>query len=252
MNIAVIDDMPDEISAVKKLLKEYAALNRFEAEISEFSSAEAFLKDYFPLQYAVIFMDIYMNGMTGVEAVRIIRETDSNVIIVFLTTSEDHRADAFSCHAYDYLIKPVLKESLFRTMDDILKTKTVIDRQKFMFSSQRRNYSIPYADIVFIRTETAGSNYLELVDRSGNSYRIRMTFSAVCKSLADDNRFLPVQAGTIVNMEHIIQMKDKCCIMSVREGGTDVRLPYSIKKEKEIKRIWQNFMFESIRNQSLR
>ena len=209
MNIAVIDDMPDEISAVKKLLKEYAALNRFEAEISEFSSAEAFLKDYFPLQYAVIFMDIYMNGMTGVEAVRIIRETDSNVIIVFLTTSEDHRADAFSCHAYDYLIKPVLKESLFRTMDDIL-------------------------------------------DRSGNSYRIRMTFSAVCKSLADDKRFLPVQAGTIVNMEHIIQMKDKCCIMSVREGGADVRLPYSIKKEKEIKRIWQNFMFESIRNQSLR
>ena len=43
MNIAVIDDIPDEISAVKKLLKEYAALNRFEAEISEFSSAEAFL-----------------------------------------------------------------------------------------------------------------------------------------------------------------------------------------------------------------
>ena len=252
MNIAVIDDMPEERTAVKELLKEYAALNRFEAGISEFSSAESFLKDYFPLQYAVIFMDIYMDGMTGVEAVRKIRETDSNVIIVFLTTSEDHRADAFSCHAYDYLLKPVSKESLFRTMDDILKIRTVIDRQKFMFSSQRRDYSIPYADIVFIRTETAGSNYLELVDRAGNSYRIRMTFSAVCRTLADDSRFLAVQAGSIVNLEHIILLKDKCCIMSVRDGETTVRLPYAVKKEKEIKRIWQNFMFESIRNQSLR
>lgn len=252
MNIAVIDDEPDEISAVRDMLKEYAAVNRFEADISDFGSAEAFLKDYYPLHYAVIFMDIFMNGMTGVEAAKKIRETDSSVIIIFLTSSEEHRADAFSCHAYDYLIKPVSHQSLFRTMDDILKIRTVLDRQKLVFSSQRRSYSIPYSDIVFIRTESAGSNYLELIDRSENSYRIRMTFSAVCKSLADDSRFLPIQAGTIVNMEHIIQIKDKCCIMSVRGGKTTVRLPYSVKKEKEIKRIWQNFMFENIRTQSLR
>ena len=252
MNIAVIDDMSDEISAVRKLLEKYALLNSFEAEISVFSSAEDFLKDYSPLRYAIVFMDIYMNGMSGVDAAMKIRETDSNVIIVFLTTSEEHRADAFSCHAFDYLIKPVSSEALFRTMDDILKIRTIIDRKTFMFSSQRRNYSIPYADILFIRTESAGSNYLELVDRAGNSYRIRMTFSAVCKSLEDDSRFLPVQVGTVVNMEHIIQLKDKCCIMSVYGEETNVRLPYSIKKEKEIKRIWQNFMFESIRNQSLR
>ena len=133
MNIAVVDDMPDEIRSVRTLLKEYAAVNQLETEIVSFSSAEEFLKSYKPLLYTIVFMDIYMDGMTGTEAAERIRQTDGSIIIIFLTTSEDHRADAFHCHAYDYLIKPVTQESLFRTMDDILRLQTVTDRQKLFF-----------------------------------------------------------------------------------------------------------------------
>ena len=185
--------------------------------------------------------------MTGVEAAEQIRQTDSAVILIFLTTSEEHRADAFHCHAYDYLIKPVTQENLFRTMDDILRIKTVLNTQKLIFSSQRREYSLPYSEIVFIRTESTGSNYLEIVDKAGNTYRTRMTLSAICDTLSNDSRFLLIQSGALVNMEHIAQLKDKCCVMDNGE-----KLPYNVKKEKEIRRIWQNFMFDHIRNQTMK
>ena len=239
--------MPDEISAVSMLLKEYAAANRLDAEIAAFSSAEKLLKDYRPLLYTVIFMDIYMDGMTGVEAAKKIRGTDSSVIIIFLTASEEHRADALHYHAYDYLIKPVSRESLFRTMDDLLRIQTLTDGKKLSFSSNRRDYSLPYTEIVYVRTESNGSNYLEIRDHAGSTYRTRMTFSSVCDTLGKDSRFLLIQSGVLVNMEHIAFIQDKFCVLSSGE-----KLPLAVRKEKELRQIWQNFTFDDIRNQSLR
>ncbi len=55
---------------------------------------------------AVIFMDIYMEGMTGMESHRKHScAMDSDTLIVFLTASEEHMPDAFRFHAYDYISK---------------------------------------------------------------------------------------------------------------------------------------------------
>ncbi|MEE5994262.1 MAG: LytTR family DNA-binding domain-containing protein [Oscillospiraceae bacterium] len=247
MNIAIIDDVPDEIKEVTALLKEYAVLNHLEIEIDKFSCAEDFLRNYRPLRFTIIFMDIYMNGMTGIEAVEMIRQKDNSSIIIFFTTSEEHRADAFHCHAYDYLIKPVQKESLFRTLDDLLRIKTMTNEPKLIFSSNRRAYSLPYAEIVYIRTESNGSNYLVITDHAGSTYRTRMTFSAVSGMLLQDSRFLLLQSGVLVNLEHIAMLKDKYAVLDNGE-----QLAFSTRKTKEIRQIWQNFMFDNIRSQSRR
>lgn len=247
MNIAIIDDMPDEIKEVTVLLKQYAALNQIEIEIDRFSCAESFLKKYRPLLFTLIFMDIYMDGMTGIEAAELIRETDSDATLVFLTTSEEHRADAFHCHAYDYLTKPVQKDSLFRTMDDLLRIKTEMNEQKFIFSSNRREYSLPYSEIVCIRTESNGSNYLEIMGTSGSTYRTRMTFSYASQQLMEDNRFILLQSCVLVNLEHIALLKENCAVLA---GGE--QLPFSVRKAKEIRHIWQNYMFANIRDKSCR
>lgn len=245
MNIAIIDDIPDEIKEVTALLKQYAVLNQIDIEIDRFSCAESFLKNYRPLLYTIIFMDIYMEGMTGIEAAKLIRETDSSVALIFLTTSEEHRADAFHCHAYDYLTKPVQRNTLFRTIDDLLKIKTKTDGQKFIFSSNRREYSLPYSEITCVRTESNGSNYLEIMNSSGSTYRTRMTFSSVSQQLMKDNRFILLQSSVLVNLEHIALLKENCAVLASGE-----QLPFSSRKAKEIQHVWQNYMFANIRDKS--
>ncbi len=247
MNIAIIDDVPDEIKDVTAFLKQYAALNQIEIEIERFSCAESFLKKYRPLLFTVIFMDIYLEGMTGIEAAGRIRKTDRSAALVFLTASEEHRADAFHCHAYDYLTKPVQKDSLFRTMDDLLRIETEMDEQRFLFSSNRREYSLPYSEITCIQTESNGSNYLEIMDVSGNTYRTRMTFSSVSRQLMEDNRFILLQSSVLVNLEHIALLKENCAVLV---GGE--QLPFSGRKAREIRHVWQNFMFSKIRDRSCR
>ena len=70
MNIAVIDDIEEETFVFREVLKEYSALNSTRLDVSCFGSAEKFLAEYVPLKYGVIVLDIYMGGITGIEAAK--------------------------------------------------------------------------------------------------------------------------------------------------------------------------------------
>ena len=132
-----------------------------------------------------------------------------------------------------------------------LKSKLIslknTDKQKLFFSSNRRAYSLPYTEIVCIRTESNGSNYLVITDHAGSIYRTRMTFSTINEQLLQDSRFILLQSGVLVNLEHIAMLKEKFVILDNGE-----QLGFSARKAKEIRQIWQNFMFENIRSQSRR
>lgn len=205
MNIAIVDDSGSDRRLLIDTLKEYFGTNCISADISEFSSAEALLKDYRPFMYTVIFMDIYMDGMTGTEAAAEIRKLDCDTLLVFLTTSDTHRADAFSAHAYDYIQKPVDKKRLVKLMDDIMKLRPESSEKSFTFMCGRTEHKIPFSDLLFVRSD---GHYLEIADRAGNTQRTRQNFSSAEETLSQDSRFLLVLRGVIVNMDHILSFVD--------------------------------------------
>lgn len=66
MNIAIVDDIPRELSRISQILNEYGEEHNIPIDINTFQSGEELLTDYRPLQYTLIFMDIYMDGVTAV------------------------------------------------------------------------------------------------------------------------------------------------------------------------------------------
>lgn len=240
MNIAIVDDRPEERESLKTLLKEYTAINSLEIVLHEFPGGEDFLAEYAPFTYTVVFLDIYMEGMTGVETAEKIRETDTDTPVIFLTTSREHMGNAFSIHAFDYIEKPADREKLFKCMDDLLKTKTVLYSEALDFSQDRTDHSLPFPDIVSV--STAETNYLDITDRKGEVYHIRMTFSAVSERLCRDSRFLPVNRGLLVNMDYIVRFEEGTC--RLKNGQ---KYPVYTRKAKETEQKWQNYIFSHIR-----
>lgn len=242
MNIAIVDDIQTEIDSLSMVLNDYAAMNQFELTLHCFRSAEELLADFQPFAYSVIFMDIYMDGITGMDATEKIRAIDSDTLIIFLTTSEEHMPDAFRFHAYDYIRKPADRERLFAVMDDIMKCHTSIsDSPQLIFSSNRRDYSIPYSDIMFVRTE---ANYLWIMDKSGSTYKTRMTFSSIKTKLGEDNHFLQLLRGVLVNMDFIENLGDGICHLT-----GDISLPINVRNARKIEQVWQNYVFSRIRRE---
>ncbi len=88
-----------------------------------FESGEDFLKSFHTGKYDLIFMDIYMAGIRGIETVKAIRETDTNVPIAFTTTSLDHALDSYRLGVLKYLEKPVDSTSVRETLELALMTR---------------------------------------------------------------------------------------------------------------------------------
>lgn len=84
MNIAIVDDDIRECDKLSETIKEYAAQARLPLTLSVYHSAEEILASYRPYAFTAIFMDVYMDGMTGVDAARDILAADSHAIIIFL------------------------------------------------------------------------------------------------------------------------------------------------------------------------
>lgn len=242
MNIAIVDDMEQERTRLRDILRDYAAVTGMDLELNCFACADALLKDYRPLTYTVIFMDIFMDGTGGMEAAEKIYAADSDTLLIFFTSSEDYMSRAFLVHAFDYIRKPFDAERIFRVMDDILKKRTA-ETKRLAFSSDRRDYLIPYSEIMAVRTF---DHYLEITTGKGMTYRTRMTFAAAANQLSEDRRFLPILRGVLVNMDYILHFSGGTCYL---EGG--LHLPINVRNSKKIERTWRNYVFAKIRNESM-
>ncbi|MBQ9606398.1 MAG: response regulator transcription factor [Lachnospiraceae bacterium] len=240
MNIALVDDQEADRIHLERILQKYDSIHQLGIDCSHFADGKDLLKDYRPFMYTVVFLDIYMDGISGIEAARRIREVDDSTDIVFTTTSEVYRPDAFSLFATSYIIKPCTQEQVFRLLDHIFRLRTG-SKEFFSFSFDRHDFSLPYEDIASLITD---GNYLSIKDRTGRSYRTRMTFSEATERL--DSRFLILVKGIADNIDMIAQIKDEHCRM--QDGSV---LPLNVKRQTLLREQWLNYKFTKIREDTV-
>lgn len=133
MRLLIVDDAPENILVLRKMLSEF----KFE-EVGSAGSGEdalSLLKDRKTFnQFDIILMDISMPGIDGIEATRMIREDDDlrdiPVIMVTGYGSDEYLATAFSAGANDYLTRPVKKIEIYARVKAALRLKQAIDERK--------------------------------------------------------------------------------------------------------------------------
>ncbi len=243
MNIAIVDDEQKEIDTLLAILKDYAALEKLDFSYHIFHNAEEMLAAYHPYAYTAIFMDIYMTGMSGIEAAREILSLERRAILIFLTSSDEHMSEALSMHAYDYVDKPANRDRIFQVMNDVLLRQAEdYSAPKLTFLCEKKEISILFSDIVCIRT--GKHNYLEIFDSVRKTYSARLTFSEVVQTLKADPRFLLIHRGILVNMDYIQKIDGELCHLK-----TDLTLQINLRNAKDIESTWQNYMLDSIRSE---
>lgn len=244
MKIAIVDDIEAEVRKIDDLLNEYSGLKELEIQTETYHSAESFLSDFNTKAFNLVFMDIYMDGITGVEAAQEISRKNSDVLIVFLTTSPDHMQEAFRIHAFDYIAKPVEKDRFFGVMNDVQARLAKKQPDPVLtFISQRNEISLYYSEIAAI---TSLGNYLEISIKSGKVYKTRMTFSVISEQLLQDSRFLIINRGVLVNMDFVIDISEKSC--AIMNG---IQFPVNTREHKKMRQTWLNYSIAQIRKESL-
>lgn len=241
MNIAIVDDMDPELLRLGAVLEEWAQENHIKLTIKSFNSAESLLESFRPLQYTLIFMDIYMDSMTGMDAAKIIRQSDTDTLIVFLTTSRDHVFESFDVGAFYYILKSddekEYRDRLFKVMDKATG-QYMAASGVLSFTSNRMDYHLPYGRIVYVQSS---DHYVQITDSNRTCYRPRMRFSEVCDTLCNDRRFLQINRGILVNMDYITEFIDNTCVLD-----DEFRLPVSVRDYRNLDNIRRNYIFNKL------
>ena len=106
----VVDDEP---GALKQVVQSLKSTGRVEV-VGTATSAETALIEIPAREVEALFLDIHMPGMTGFE---LLQRLTTSPLVVFVTAFDDHALQAFEAAAVDYLLKPVKRDRLERTLD---------------------------------------------------------------------------------------------------------------------------------------
>jgi DNA-binding LytR/AlgR family response regulator len=115
MKALVVDDEPLVRSELVYALRRVAP----GTEVDEAGDAVEALRELAQHGYDVVFLDINLPGLSGIEATKVIAALPGAPHVVFVTADESHALDAFELAAVDYLVKPVSEERLGRAVDRV-------------------------------------------------------------------------------------------------------------------------------------
>jgi DNA-binding LytR/AlgR family response regulator len=232
MHIAFCDDNLDELSNIVHLLNEYRASRNFSCEYAVFPNGFELLAALERgRRFDIFCLDIIMPGFSGIEVAKAIREFDKAAPIIFFTSSPEFALESYSVRAVNYILKPITREKLFITFDELLERIPVKEEEDALIvksSEGIRRILIP--NLVY--AEVMGRNVLyHLI--SGKVVVCTEPFSAACESLMKFGCFVRPHRSYIVNMRHIdtiengrIAMQEGSVVPIAQGKGKDVRQQY--------------------------
>ena len=141
MKLAIVDDNKLEQELIFNTLRTYEHERNISLWIFLLIVMVILFEYHVPGDFDLIFMDIYLNELNGIDIVRKIRQMDSKVMIVFLTTSKEYIFEAAPFSFFDYILKPFESTQIFHVLDDAL---ALLPEQEAELSFEYRSFDVHF------------------------------------------------------------------------------------------------------------
>lgn len=234
LNIAVCEDDPNEQKNIMDILNEMP-LN---INPTLFKRGEELLSVYRPNAFDLLLMDIYMDGMSGIETVKEIKKIDNNVPIAFISASTAHTLESYRLSALKYIEKPLNKKDIEDILKLALMNKNNIPSLRIYIN--RSEEKIPFSNILYLeQLKRKVSIYL----KDGTIIQIYGKLSDLMPQLSEHN-FICTHKSFCVNLAFVrhINRELKCFVI---ENGVNV--PIRRESMSDSKRKYEDFLFNKTR-----
>jgi len=238
LQIAVCDDNIDELSNMVQLIDLYRTSRHLNCEHAVFPNGFELVSALEKgKRFDIYCLDIMMPGFTGIDAAKEIRTFDKTAPILFFTSSPEFALESYSVKAINYVLKPISKEKLFFTFDEILEQiKEEKDEDMIIIKSNEGIQKILIFNLTFI--EVIGRNVLYHL-RSGKVVECTEPFSSVCDSLLKYGCFIKPHRSYLVNMQYVDTIENHQITLQTLSA-----VPVAQGKAKEIKQQYLNYQME--------
>lgn len=236
MIIALIEDNLLERDSLSSLIvMEFEKVGISIKQFDFFDNGKDFLKTELLYHYDLLFLDIFIHDMSGLDLAQQVRRQNKYIRIVFYSTRNDFAAESYDVGASYYIQKPV-------TSNDIMR---MIERLDIEDYELRRFILLPDHQQVLLRNiiHAEYSNHVIIIhQKSGPNLKTRLALNRFVDMIKEFPFLIACNKGTIVNLYEVAEwnidfftMKDGCTITISR------------RRKKEVENYYRNFLFSLAR-----
>lgn len=221
IKVAIVEDQQDDFNLLSSYIRKYGEEKNLIFDIVHFSNGLNFIDEYTG-DFEVVFMDIEMPHMDGMETARKLREMDASVSLVFVTNMIQYAIDGYEVDAMDFMVKPVKYYNFAQKLEKAITHAKRRTEKNIVVHTQDGVSVIPAKEIFYVEKER---NYLILHTERG-IFRERGTISELAEELADMG-FSKCFSSCIVNLAYVSDLKKDTLVVH----GTV--LPISRRQKKD-------------------
>ncbi|MBC3899611.1 response regulator [Acetobacterium malicum] len=232
-SIAICDDQRGICSEIESIILEYQKSTRLEMQIEVFYSAKK-LGIYMEHEHSfdLIFLDIEMKGLNGLDLGRKIREEMDNQVtqIVYVSGKDSYFKDLFEVRPMHFLSKPVEPDKVIKDVELAMK---LANRLGGIFSYKKgsETHKLPIKNIIYFQSV---NREIKIVTTTGEELfygKLQEVFRQVAKY-----RFITIHKSYIINYEQVANFKYQEVLMS-----NSACLPISQLKRKEVRGLQMKY-----------
>lgn len=236
IKIAFCDDDMEVLHQMNELLDRYRVERNEDITYTAFQSPFELLTEIEKgIRPDILFLDVVMPGQNGMDVAKEIRQYDTNMKIIFLTSSPEFAVESYSVGAYFYQLKPIWEESFFRLMDSVLAE----------CEKKKKNSLILRSKDGITRIDLQQLEYCEVLGRkllfhleNGAVLESAGSLDDLAGQLMQYSNFFRPHRSFLVNMEYIQNISNRSIKMV-----NDAEIPVPHGKCSEIKNTYMEYAF---------
>ncbi len=232
--IAVVDNEPDDAALLEKYVENYCRMNDIAVMIHVFSDGLDLIRS--TENHDIVFLDIRMGKLDGLETARFIRKIDKDTILIFVTNMAQFAIKGYEVDALDFILKPPTMASIVYVMDKAMKR---LDgggaRAQFSLKTSEGTISLSENEITYV--EVFDHNLVYHTTRG--EYTVRGRLSDVIEKLSPE-RFVMCNRSFIVNLRHVSNITSEFLFIG------DTRISVSKSHRKDLMKRFSSFLGDSL------
>lgn len=236
IKIAFCDDEMEVLHQMNELLDRYQVERNEDITYAAFQSPFELLTEIEKgIRPDILFLDVVMPGQNGMDVAKEIRQYDTNMKIIFLTSSPEFAVESYTVGAYFYQLKPIWEESFFRLMDSVLSE----------CEKKKKNSLILRSKDGITRIDLQQLEYCEVLGRkllfhleNGAVLEGAGSLDDLVGQLMQYSNFFRPHRSFLVNMEYIQNISSRSIKMV-----NDAEIPIPHGKCSEIKNTYMEYAF---------
>lgn len=214
MQVAVVDDADADARSLIQYLEQFSQDTAVALDVRRFDGAGEFFAAK-TSEFSLVILDIDMPGMNGVECAHVIRETDPDVVIMFVTNLPQYALAGYEVEAVDYVIKPLTYSEFSLKMKKALRYVSQNREKSVVLKTREGVVTLSVWEIMYVESTR---HYLDYHTKS-QVIRVRATMSGAEAELAGSH-FARCNSGYLVNLRYV----ERICGDELHVGGDVLKI----------------------------